>query len=227
MKTEDRVGGRGYPWRKPALLDQRYHHVLKAVRVVSCPSPAYLATGYNAGMLSRRSLRYTSIIVALLVMVAISLSAQEKTRRGRKYKPPPPTAKIEVTVLRAIDSKPIENAAVIFHVDIDGDKGNMEQKTNEDGKSVIDVLPIGSTMSLQIIAKGFQTYGQEYKIDKPEMAFDVRLKRPTEQYSIYKDHDGKDGNAAKDPEEDKDSDKQTDQPKDKPAPEQQSKPQPK
>lgn len=180
-------------------------------------------------MFSRRFLRYTTIIVALLVMVAISLSAQEKTRRGRKYKPPPPTAKIEVTVLRAADSKPIENAAVIFHVDIDGDKGNMELKTNEDGKSVIDVLPIGSTMSLQIIAKGFQTYGQEYKIDKPEMAFDVKLKRPTEQYSIYKDHDGKDGNATTEPDQDKDKDKKQDQPTDKdqekPAPDQSSRPQ--
>jgi hypothetical protein len=178
-------------------------------------------------MLSRRSHRFLTIMVALLVMAAVSLSAQEKTRRGRKYKPPPPTAKVEVTVVRASDSRPIENAAVIFHVDMDGDKGNMELKTNEDGKSVIDVLPIGSTMRLQIIAKGFQTYGQDYKIDKPEMAFDVKMRRPTEQYSIYKDHDGKDGNAQKEPDEDKDSEKQQEDPRDKPAapPAPESKPQ--
>ena len=120
-------------------------------------------------------------------MATVSLSAQEKTRRGRKYKPPPPTSKVEVTVLRDSDSKPIENAAVIFH--LDGDKGNMELKTNEDGKSVLDILPIGATMRLQIIAKGYQTYGQDYKIEKSEMAVGVRMKRPGEQYSIYKDHD--------------------------------------
>lgn len=178
-------------------------------------------------MLSPRFHRYLTITIALLVMAGVSLSAQEKTRRGRKYKPPPPTAKIEVTVVRASDSKPIENAAVIFHVDMDGDKGNMELKTNEDGKSVIDVLPIGSTMRLQIIAKGFQTYGQDYKIDKPEMAFDVRMRRPTEQYSIYKDHDGKDGNAQTEPDGDKNSDQQKDEPKDKPVapPAPESKPQ--
>lgn len=166
-------------------------------------------------MLFRRFHRYLTITVALLVMAGVSLSAQDKSRRGRKYKPPPPTAKIEVTVVRASDSKPIENASVVFHVDMDGDKGNMELKTNEDGKSVIDVLPIGSVMRLQIIAKGFQTYGQDYKIDKPEMAFDVKMRRPTDQYSIYKDHDGKDGNAQTAPDEDKDSDK--DAPKDKPS----------
>jgi hypothetical protein len=174
-------------------------------------------------MLSRRFIRHTTITVALLAMVAVSLSAQEKTRRGRKYKPPPPTAKIEVTVLRDSDSKPIENAAVIFHVDMEGDKGNMELKTNEDGKSVIDVLPIGSTMRLQIIAKGFKTYGEDFKIDKADMAFGVRMKRPGEQYSIYKNHDGDAGSQAKP--DDKDQDQQPkDQPNDKPAPEQ-SKPQ--
>ena len=169
-------------------------------------------------MLSRRFHRYLTITVALLVMAGVSLSAQEKTRRGRKYKPPPPTAKIEITVVRASDAKPIENASVIFHVDMDGDKGNMELKTNEDGKSMIDVLPIGSIMRLQIIAKGYQTYGQDYKIDKPEMAFDVKMRRPTEQYSIYKDHDGKDGNAQADPDEDTKGKDSTDEPKDKPAP---------
>lgn len=177
-------------------------------------------------MLSRRFHRNLTVMVAFLAMAGVSLSAQDKTRRGRKYKPPPPTAKIEVTVVRASDAQPIENASVIFHVDIDGDKGNMELKTNEDGKSMIDVLPIGSVMRLQIIAKGFQTYGQDYKIDKPEMAFDVKMKRPTEQYSIYKDHDGKDGNAPAEPDEDKDKDKQ-DQPKEKPStpPAPESKPQ--
>ena len=63
------------------------------------------------------------------------------------------------------------------------DKGNMELKTNEDGKTIIDVLPIGDTVRLQIIAKGFQTYGEDYKIDKAQMAIEIRMKRPGEQYS--------------------------------------------
>ncbi len=93
---------------------------------------------------------------------------------------------IEVTVLKDFNGKPIENAKVICHTL--NDPGNMELKSNEDGKAVIDVLPIGDTVRLQIIAKGFQTYGQDYKVDKDEMAIEVRMKRPGEQYSIYKDH---------------------------------------
>ncbi len=138
-------------------------------------------------MLSCSSFRSLTIAVALVAVSGISLSAQDSAHRGRKYKPPPPTSRIEVTVLRDVDSKPIENASVIFQ--LEGEKGNMELKTNEDGKSVIDVLPTGSKMRLQIIAKGYQTYGQDYTIDKSELTFGIRLKRPGEQYSIYKNHD--------------------------------------
>ena len=133
-----------------------------------------------------------AVWMAAVVMAAgmFSTNAQEPSRRGRKYKSPPPTARIEVTILRDANGKPIENAAVIFHpMEGEKDKGNMELKTNEDGKTVIDVLPIGDTVRLQIIAKGFQTYGQDYKVDKAAMAIEVRMKRPGEQYSIYKNHD--------------------------------------
>jgi hypothetical protein len=170
----------------------------------------------------RHHFRSLTVAATLLVvsLSCISLSAQETTRRGRKYKPPPPTSKIEVTVLRDSDSKPVENASVIFQLVSEGDKGNMELKTNEDGKSLIDVLPTGSTIRLQIIAKGFQTYGEDYKVDKAEMAFGIRLKRPGEQYSIYKNHD-QDGDAQKqdkaaDPDAQKDP-PQKDATKDKPA----------
>jgi hypothetical protein len=168
-------------------------------------------------MLSRAFFRPLTIAVALLAITGMSLAAQDPPRRGRKYKPPPPTSRIQVTVIRDVDSKPIENASVIFH--LDGDKGNMELKTNEDGRSIIDVLPIGSTMRLQIIAKGYQTYGQDYKIDKSDMTFGIRMKRPGEQYSIYKPHE--DADAQKD-NKDSNSDSQKDPPppdatKDKPA----------
>ncbi len=127
-----------------------------------------------------------SVLLIAVALLAVSVSAQHTDKRGRKYKSAPPVSKIEVTVLRDTDGKPIENAAVIFHTI--KEPGNMELKTNEDGKSVIDVLAIGETVRIQIIAHGFQTYGQDYKIDKDQMAIDVRMKRPGEQYSIYKPH---------------------------------------
>jgi len=124
-----------------------------------------------------------------LVAAACPAHAQDADRRGRKFKLPPPTSTITVTVLRNFDGKPIENAAVIFHpMEGERDKGGMELKTNEDGKTSLDVIPIGDTILLQVLAKGFQTFGRECKVDKPYMAFRVKLKRPGEQYSTYEKH---------------------------------------
>jgi hypothetical protein len=168
-------------------------------------------------MQCRRFCRFF-VLSAVLLLIGGIASAQSTDKRGRKYKSPPPTARIEVTVLRDVDAKPIENAAVVFHPMVNGkDEGNMELKSNEDGKCIIDVLPIGDTVRLQIIAKGFQTYGQDYKIDKDQMALEVRMKRPGEQYSIYKHHDG-DAQDQKDKKDKPDDTKDTDKPADNSKP---------
>jgi 5-hydroxyisourate hydrolase-like protein (transthyretin family) len=151
-----------------------------------------------------RSLFRVFVFVAGFGLVASSLFAHgqdDTSKRGRKYKAPPATARIEVTILKDVNGKPVENAAVVFHpMQGEKDEGNMELKTNEDGKTVIDVLPLGGTVRLQVIAHGFQTYGEDYKVDKPEMAIEVRMKRPGEQYSIYKIHDaGEVGGKTPDP----------------------------
>ena len=143
-------------------------------------------------MVSRSILRIAVVVAGFgLALSTLTSVGQDSTqKRGRKYKSPPPTAKIEVTILKDVNGKPIENAAVIFHPMVgEKDEGNMELKTNEDGKLIIDVMPIGDTVRLQVIARGFQTFGDDYKIDKSDMAIEIRMKRPGEQYSIYKKHD--------------------------------------
>jgi hypothetical protein len=169
----------------------------------------------------------TAIVASGLLASSLALTAQETDKRGRKFKAPPVTARIEVTILRDFNGKPVENAAVVFHpMQGDKDKGNLELKTNEDGKTIIEVLPIGDTVRMQVIAKGFQTYGADYKVDKPEMTIEVKLKRPGEQYSIYKPHPengdaGKDSGTkdpgAKDASPEKGTDPSSDKPADKPA----------
>jgi 5-hydroxyisourate hydrolase-like protein (transthyretin family) len=140
-------------------------------------------------MLRRQQLLFAAISIAALGPATLCLNAQAtKDDQGwsRKYKTPPPASRIEVTVLKAFNGKPIENAAVIFHpIEGDKDKGVLELKTNEDGKAIIDVIPIGDTVRLQVIANGYQTYGQDYKIDKAEVTMEVKMKRPGAQYSTY------------------------------------------
>jgi hypothetical protein len=123
--------------------------------------------------------------VFVLSLLSLSVHSQETEKRGRKYTPPPPTSHITVAVVKDANGKPVENAAVVFHMSGEEGKGNMEMKTNEDGKAIIDVVPIGDSIRLQVIADGFQTFGEDYKIDTDAKDIVVRLKRPVRQYSTY------------------------------------------
>ena len=129
--------------------------------------------------------KITLSAAVLLAISSLSAHAQDADSRGRKYHAPPPTAHVSVAVVKDANGKPIENAAVVFHLSGEEGKGNMEMKTNEEGKAIIDVIPIGDTMRLQVIADGFQTFGQDYKIDNDSKDITVRLKRPQQQYSTY------------------------------------------
>jgi hypothetical protein len=136
------------------------------------------------------------IVLAGALLFPSLLPAQEK--RGRKYVAPPPTSKITVTVTKATNGKPVENAAVVFHPIKNGkDEGGMELKTDEDGKATLDVIPIGDTLQLQVIAPGFQTFGNNYEIKTDTKEISVQLRHPSRQYSIYEQHpDGQVGGPA-------------------------------
>ena len=120
-------------------------------------------------------------------------SSKEEGRHGRKYKAPPETSEIEVTVLRGFNKKPIMNAAVVFHpVDADGkDEGFLEMKTDPDGKAKIDVIPTGSSVRVQVIATGYATYAEDYKINEPQRKITINMQRPHAQVSTYVDESGK------------------------------------
>ena len=128
--------------------------------------------------------RISSFVLLIAGFPLLCAGAGQRT--GRKYTPPPATATIKVTVLRATNGKPIPNAAVVFHpMEGDKDKGALELKSDEDGKVTIDVIPIGDTVRLQVIADGWKTYGDDYKIDTDSKEIVVKMKRPGEQYSLY------------------------------------------
>ncbi len=106
-------------------------------------------------------------------------------RRARKIKKPPPTCNITVTVLKP-DGTPLENAAVVFQPVKDNKPwGNMELRTKENGQANLNLIPIGQDLLLQVIANGFQTYGQVYKLPGATRRITVKLRYPASAYSIY------------------------------------------
>ncbi len=140
------------------------------------------------GMFIRSHSRFCMLAVVLAIVAGpLALYAgQREHHRGRKVKPPPPVSRIHVTVLRNDAGTPIPRAAVVFQdIEHGKNRGSMELKTNMDGVAELSVIPIGDSVLLQVIAKGYQTFGRQYPIAKPEITLDIKLKLPGEQYSIY------------------------------------------
>ena len=99
-------------------------------------------------------------------------------------------AVLNFVVIRDYSGKPIRNASVVMHpVEKNGkqSRGGLQIKTDADGKASFDGVPFGK-LRVQVLATGFQTFGNDYAIDKPSMEITVRMKRPVGQYSIYEDH---------------------------------------
>jgi hypothetical protein len=132
-----------------------------------------------------------SIFVAALVL-AMSVLGMSVAAFAQKDKDEPslPTSWLNFLVLKDDNGKPVRNAAVIMHpVNPKGrqEQGGMELKTDTDGKADFDGIPYGM-LRVQVLAQGFQTYGEDFNIDKPKMELTIKLKRPQHQYSVYDGH---------------------------------------
>lgn len=104
-----------------------------------------------------------------------------------------PMSNMRFVVVRDANGKPVRNAAVVLHpVKKNGKQsmGGLELKTDEEGKTWIDGIPYG-TLRVQVLASGFQTFGEDYEIKQPETQITVRLKKPAGQYSVYDEKDKK------------------------------------
>ena len=59
-----------------------------------------------------------------------------------------------------------------------------ELRTNEEGQANIPEIPQG-TIRIQVIAKGYQTYGNDLEVSEPEKTIDITLQPPQPQYSAH------------------------------------------
>jgi len=136
------------------------------------------------GMRNRR----VAIVIAALAVV-IGLGVHSLGVRAAAQEDDSPVCSLRFVVVRDYNSKPVKNASVVMHPVSKGkqSRGGLELKTDTDGRASFDGVPYGP-LRIQVLATGFQTYGQDYAVDKPDMEIVVRLKRPQGQYSIYEQH---------------------------------------
>jgi uncharacterized GH25 family protein len=87
--------------------------------------------------------------------------------------------------------KPVDRASVI--VKFEGRsvvklgrkiKTSWEMRTNQNGMVEAPELPKGKIL-VQVIAKGYQTYGQTHQVEEEEKTIEVKLNLPQGQYSAH------------------------------------------
>jgi len=59
-----------------------------------------------------------------------------------------------------------------------------ELRTNQDGQAQIPTIPQGKIL-VQVIAKGYQTFGQTFEVDEEEKTIEVKLNPPQNQYTAH------------------------------------------
>lgn len=101
-------------------------------------------------------------------------------------KAPPPTTRLKIEISDP-RGKPVAQASVYVRFNESGglfhkDKlAEMDLKTNEDGSVKVPAIPQGKIM-IQVIAKGWRTYGRWYDIQKPEDTVQIKLQSPPHWY---------------------------------------------
>jgi hypothetical protein len=124
--------------------------------------------------------------VALALVIALGLMVGT-VRAWAQDEDEGPMSNMRFVVVRDTTGKPVKNAAVVLHpVNKKGKQsmGGLELKTDDDGKTWIDGIPYGQ-LRVQVLAPGFQTFGEDYEIRQPQTEITVRLKKPVGQYSVY------------------------------------------
>ena len=88
--------------------------------------------------------------------------------------------------------KPVENASVIVKFVKGRSKAKLgakirkewELRSNQEGLAKIPPIPQG-TILVQIIAKDYQTFGQNFDVDEEQKTIEIKLNPPQPQYSAH------------------------------------------
>jgi len=94
--------------------------------------------------------------------------------------------------VRSPGDKPIDRASVIVRF-VEGRsvakfgkkvRTHWELRTNQEGVASIPPIPQGKIL-IQVIAKGYQTFGEMVEVNEEEKTIPIRLNSPQPQYSAH------------------------------------------
>jgi hypothetical protein len=101
-----------------------------------------------------------------------------------------PMTKLNMVVTTE-SGRPIDHASVVVrfvrgHVVFKLKKlrTTYELRTNQDGEAKVPEIPQGE-IRIQVIAKGYQTFGQIFDVTEEERTIEIKLNPPQQQYSSH------------------------------------------
>jgi hypothetical protein len=121
------------------------------------------------------------LIVSAVLLAALASSALAVA----------PMTKINI-VLKDQAGKPVDHASVVVRF-VQGHsvvklgkaiRTTFELRSNQEGEARIPSIPQGKIL-VQVIAKGYQTYGQTFDVTEEEKTLDITLNPPQQQYSAH------------------------------------------
>ena len=125
-----------------------------------------------------RSLPRALRLPTLLLLAAAACAAASMTKLN--------------VVVKTQSGKPIDRASVVVRF-VEGHsvvklgkaiRTTFEMRTNQEGEVKIPSIPQGK-IRIQVIAKGYQTFGQIFDIVDDEKTVDIALNPPQQQYSAH------------------------------------------
>jgi hypothetical protein len=100
---------------------------------------------------------------------------------------PAGSVKLKILVTNP-DGNPVANASVYVRYYKDGggmlhhqDLAELDLKTNQDGSVKVPLVPQGK-IQIQVIAKGWHTFGEWYDVEKDEQSVAIQLQEPPHWY---------------------------------------------
>ena len=129
--------------------------------------------------MGKRVLLRVLLLPALLAATALAARADA------------PMTRLNIEV-KAQSGRPVDRASVIVRF-IQGRsiaklgrkvRTTFEMRTNQEGEVRIPTIPQGK-IRIQVIAKGYQTFGQDFEVNEDEKTIPITLNPPQQQYSAH------------------------------------------
>jgi hypothetical protein len=122
--------------------------------------------------------RNIAVLALLLSSAATSMFGGDKAR-------------IQVVVTN-LDGKPVDRASVVIRF-VQGRSvvklgkkmiTSWETRTNQEGLAKVPEMPQG-TVLVQVIAKGYQTFGKQFDVNEDDKTIEIKLNPPQPQHSAH------------------------------------------